>query len=157
MKRAGAAYTIADGLVHVVCSTGDDAFNIWDSFVSSQKEEDPHLRAVFTPPANVLLPPLAETINLLGEVVSILHHYAPLRADDFVSGLPPLPAPLAVPPLGAVRFHSAAMSGSLVISRIQNPRSHLYPIISGLPNGTYICTLISSWVGTIEDTHVFRA
>jgi len=156
MKRAGATYTFAEGLVYVACCAGDSAFEIWDNFVNTQGDEDPHLRAVFTPPHGVPLPPPDQLIPLAAEVASILHHYAPLRAAAFHHGLPPLPAPLAPPPLSGVRFHSAAMSGSRVISRIQNPRSALYPIITGLPPGTYICTLESLWVGTLEDTHVVR-
>jgi hypothetical protein len=113
---------------------------------------------VFAPPPGVPLPPNPQDhLQLAGEVASILHHYAPLRAATYRRGLPPLPAPLAAPPLAGVRFESAAMSGSRVISRLQNPRSELYPLITGLRPGTYICTLRSSWVGTLEDTHVLRA
>ena len=156
MKRAGATYSFAEGLVCVVCAAGDAAYEIWDNFVNSQGEEDPYLTAVFAPPPGVPLPPLLLRDLLAAEVASILYHCAPLRAADFRQGLPPLPAPLAVPPLGGIRFHSAAMSCSRVIERIQNPRSALYPVITGLPVGTYICTLRSSWVGTIADVHVVR-
>ena len=156
MKRAGATYTFAEGLVYVACAAGDAAFEIWDNFVNSQGDEDPHLTAVFAPPPGVVLPPLEVFYLLAAEVASILYHCAPLRASDFRQGLPPLPAPLAAPPLGGIRFHSAAMSCSRVIEQVQNPRSALYPVITGLPVGTYICTLCSSWVGTIVDVHVVR-
>ena len=156
MKRAGATYSFADGLVCVACAAGDAAFEIWDNFINSQGDEDPHLTAVFAPPPGVVLPPLAVRDLLAAEVASILYYCAPLRADDFRQGLPPLPAPLAAPPLGGIRFHSAAMSCSRVIERVQNPRSALYPVITGLPVGTYICTRCSSWIGTLADVHVVR-
>jgi hypothetical protein len=52
MRRAGATYTFAEGLAYVACTAGDAAFEIWDNFVSTQGDEDPHLRAVFAPPSS---------------------------------------------------------------------------------------------------------
>jgi len=161
MKMAGASYSHQDGLTLLTCTLGDAAQSIYEEYLRTFPEDesiDPVL-TVFPVdhPATVLIPPPAQLGGILREARSILFHYHTLRSADFRNGVPALPPVLAVPP-GNVRFQHAAMSGTQVLSRIQNPRDPLqYPLIASLPAGSYICTVKASWIGTHTDTHVFRA
>jgi len=145
----------------VTFSSGDAAALVWETWLESMcEDDDPHLRAVISPPRGTAPAPLLWQV--LGEVASILAACAPLRAAAFrAAGNTPgalqalLGAPLAAPPLGGVRFHHAAMAGARVAALVANP-GPAFPHIHALPTGAYICTIQSAWVGTLQDTHVFR-
>ena len=161
MNVAGADYSHQDGFTILTCTLGDGAQKIYEEYIQTFSEDqsiDPVLTILrMYHPETVRIPPPEQLDGILREANSILFHYHSLRSADFRNGLPALSPVMAIPP-GDVRYQHAAMSGSQVLSRIQNPQDPLrYPLITALPSGCYICTVKASWIGTHVNTHVFRA
>lgn len=161
MKAVGAEYSHEDGVTLLTCRLGDEAQKIFEKHLhtfSDDAEVDPLLHIFIRPPPGVQAAPPQLWPAITDEAGSILVQYRSRRASDFRHGLIPLVPVAQVGPLPAhVRFQHASMSGYRVMSRIATPRDAVAcPAISSLDTETYLCTLGASWVGTCENTHVFR-
>lgn len=163
MKAAGAEHSHEDGLTLLTCTLGDKAQNIFEEHLRSfpdSSDADPVLSVCFCPPPDVDVKDLPTALwpSINSEARSILGQYRGLRAADFRLGLVPLRTVAEVGSLPTdLRFQHASMSGARVMSRIATPRDAVScPAISSLSSGTYLCTIKALWVGTCENTHVFR-
>jgi len=83
-------------------------------------------------------------IALLTEANSIINHYVPLVAANFVNNQnPPIAPVIRAPQL--LRVHHANIVLHAAIRRIQNPNDANYPALTGLPSGSYICNVMVLW------------
>jgi hypothetical protein len=130
---------------------GDEAYKIVIQWITATLDGEPRLRFAFSPPINIfgtaLCPPNVLGGYILWEASSIAHHYAQLNEDAFSDIFPhhpvnPIPGPLAGP---AGNFHVLHPRIALhaLYARIQNPMDPNYPVLSGLPTGSYIITVIT--------------
>jgi hypothetical protein len=136
---------------------GDEAYNAVNNWVSTL-EGDARVHVNFTPPLNIWekskCPPKASMFDLLREASSIAFHYAPLTANDFREA-PVIAGPLAMP-VGYLYVRRAQIALHALHGRIQNPEDPKYPVISGLPTGTYICTVTTTWANVIYAVAIFK-
>jgi hypothetical protein len=93
---------------------------------------------------------------ILVEASSIVHHYAPLRREDFAGDeTPALPAPLAGP-VDNVPLHHAQVALHALHSRIQSVNDPGYPVLSTLPSLSYICNVTVTWANAQVVTAIFK-
>ena len=121
----------------------DAAYQLYMSWVCALPEEvEPHVHAVVAPAVNivgtVLEPPLTIVGVLQRECNALIHHYAPLRLEDFAAGaVPPIPpaAAVAIP----IAVHHVSFALSMIFEAISSPPAVGYPTLTGLAAGSYIC------------------
>jgi hypothetical protein len=162
-QRAGAAAKKlpAEELWSLECVFGDEAYRVVNNWVAGLREDaDPNVTVAFAPSVNILntalCPDLANVFNILREASSVVFHYAPLRRANFNGGqFPAIPGPLPGP-LVNIQVHHAAIALNALLSRIQNLSDPNYPVISNLPSGSYICTVLINWSNVGQSTAVFK-
>jgi hypothetical protein len=161
-KAGGSVVTIpGEDLRCVRCVYGDDCYNVLNEWVVSTLDaDDPHVTVTFAPSPRVLdtaiCPRPAIVYPILVEASSIVHHYAPLRREDFAGNeTPALPAPLAGP-VDNVPLHHAQVALHALHSRIQSVKDPGYPVLSNLPSLSYICNVTVTWSNTQVVTSIFK-
>eukprot|EP00759_Apiculatamorpha_spiralis_P016174 PhF_6_TR22521/c0_g2_i1/m.31964 len=99
------------------------------------------------------------SMEVYDEACTIVDTYQSLTRSDLTTthaaGLPVLPPP-RVRPFPLARYLHANVSLSAVVSRIANPSSALYPAISALPPGQFICTLLQGWKGSTVEINIHK-
>jgi hypothetical protein len=162
MAEGGARVEKVEGepLHAVYMNQTDEAYAVYQAWVDTQ--DDPLVDAACAPPAALVGTVLAPVPALYGpiqiEANSIIQHMAPLNRDAFVGPLGGLVAPLAGPmaaPAIHVQVHHSRMSLAALLREIQHP-SALYPTITGLGLGSYICTLRETWANGVVSVALFR-
>ena len=168
MASAGAAVRYIDGLRCLYCTMGDAAHERLRSWAEEvDDDKDPGLMVVVCPmpPAVPVLPVAAQGL-VLQEANAILHHYRSLRAADFHQGSgsvvhPAIPGNIGPVPLPA-RFVNPTIATMAVLERIANPAvggvvgGAPYAGILAVPAGTYLCTAMQLWKGSLLSVHVLR-
>jgi hypothetical protein len=146
----------------VKCRHGDCVYVIMDEWISSLPvDADPFVNVQYAPAFNLLgttlCPPNAAVFDLMREACSIVYHYAPLTRESFGGpfALPPIPGPLEGP-VENIFVHHAKIALSAIHYRIQHMNQADYPIISGLPRGSYICAVNISWMNAIQAVTLFK-
>lgn len=88
----------------------------------------------------------------------MVRHYAPLTRESF-DGRFAQPAPIPGPlpgPVGLTAVHHAKIALSANTYRIQHMDAADYPILSGLPRGSYICTVNIIWANAAQSVTLFK-
>ena len=159
LKAVGAEVSYAFGLHHITFTHGDAASVVWEAYLCAVPEtSDPFVTAIRRPPSGIRASN-RDTAAILDEASSIVETASRLHTRDVQSVLSVqelIGVPSEAPAVGGCRFQCSAMSGARVYSMIANP-GPAFPRIHGLAPGAYICTIRSSWIGTMQDCHVFRA
>ena len=101
---------------------------------------------VFHPPPRLL--------PLQNEVLSLCARIAPLRAADFIGGIPAIMGPSPAPPLWTP-YHTATMALDALTNIIQAPPL-AYPTLAGLPSASYICDMQTMWANAVFRTVLFK-
>jgi hypothetical protein len=162
---------LEDGGARVEKVKGEALYGVWmnqtDEAYKSYKEwcdtqDDPWVDAFCAPPAAIVGSALAPGLALHGfiqnEANSIIQHLSPLNRAAFGGPGGTLVAPLAGPvvaPAPPYQVHHSRMALSVLLREIQQP-SALYPTITALGVGSYICTVRETWANGIVSVALFR-
>jgi hypothetical protein len=148
--------------LYVLNVTFDDAaYKVVNNWVATQDGiRDPTVTAICAPPegtmGTALCPPMSSWGHLLIEASTIPHHYAALTANDFAQNpVVTLPGPLATPVIQDRVLHARVVLHALY-ARIQDPNDPNYPAISGLPVGSYICSVLAHFPNLCYTVAIYK-
>lgn len=108
--------------------------------------EDPALR----PPAFAA----AAAAAVCAEARSIAMHCAPLTAANCATGVA-VAGPVLMP-AASVNIHHAKVALTFLLTTLQNPPAALYPAISAIPVGSYVCSVQYAYKNSQQLVHVHR-
>ena len=134
---------------------GDSAWKIFEKFAESAPS-DPCISVGFCPSVETWIIPEDDlSTGIVIEAKSIRTHYSKLDVSAFAGGVvPAIPGPKMYPMLQ--RFQSPKLALSKLFERIQNPNHAEYPVLTGLPSGSYICSIAHQWDNAALDITVFK-
>ena len=134
---------------------GDAAWKIFEKFGESAPD-DPCITVGFCPTQDSWnIPPDNISLEIVKEVKSIRTHYSKLNISAFAGGVvPAIPGPGYFPMIQ--RFDTPKLVFSKMFERIQNPNHPAYPILTALPPGSYICSIVHQWMNAAFDITVFK-
>lgn len=155
----------------IKCHHGDSVYGIMDEWISHlQENADPFVNVQYTPSFHLLgtalCPPAAAVFDLMREASSVVHHCAaPTLPRESLAGagagplsqLPPMiPGPLEGP-VGNIVVRRANIALRAIQDRIRHmDQADDYPTLSGLPRGSYICTVHISWRNAAQAITLFK-
>lgn len=135
----------------VVGSAGHKALIAW----SERYVVDP-LVTIIIVPARVPVAALAAAAAVSLEAQSIAVHCAPLSAAQIgAPGFAIAAGPIPMPPAN-VNVHHAKVALTFLLATLQNPPAALYPAITAIPVGSYVCTVQYAYRNSLQTVHVCR-
>jgi hypothetical protein len=151
----------------VTCRHGDRVYGIMDEWISSLPDgAKPFVNVQYAPAFHLLgtalCPPNAAVFDLMREASSVVYHHCSVPVPRASLGGGPLAQPLPIPgplegPVGNIFVPHANVALGAIQDRIQHlNQADDYPILSGLPRGSYICTLNISWMNAVQAVTLFK-
>ena len=139
---------------------GDAAWKIFEKFAESVADK-PSIFVAFGPPPSIwntsAIPPDSQVCDIVHEAKSIRSRYAKLDISAFAGVVvPAIPGPDSSTFSITEEFCTPTLALSKLFGRIQNPDQPEYPVLSSLPSGSYICTVVHMWKNASIAIQVFK-
>ena len=139
---------------------GDAAWKVFERFGETAPDK-PTIGVTFCPTTEIKcnfpcpLDSLMPWIEI--EASSIRNHYSKLNASSFAGGVvPAIPGPEITAFPVTQEFHTPTLALSKLFQRLQNPNHPEYPVLTAIPSGPYMCSVIHFWRNAGIIIYVFK-
>lgn len=160
LHKAGAIVTKCPGenLYQIEMRFGDAAWEIFEAFAESAPDS-PSVTVLYGPPEDVWnttnAPPDSLMPEIVSEAESIKYQYCRLNVSALARGVVP-----SIDRSSSCQSRQWIPTPKLALSnmfkRIQVPDHPDYPVLTSLPSGSYICSILHIWKNAVILISVFK-